>query len=139
MDAFNNNIQSAPSFNSRVYAVVRLIPTGKVLTYGRVAALIDVPRGARAVGWAMSAVGNSTHTADVPWFRVVNSAGRISIRSSHYFDPAQEQRRRLEAEGVQFDEHDPLKILNFNAILWTLTSLAVQAMFAERSTHGHDQ
>ena len=63
------------NFNERVYALVRLIPPGKVISYGRVAALLEVPHGARAVGWALAALRDGT---DVPWHRVVNAQRRIS-------------------------------------------------------------
>jgi methylated-DNA-protein-cysteine methyltransferase-like protein len=83
-------------FNERVYALVRLIPPGKVLTYGRVAALLEVPRGARAVGWALSALPNGS---DVPWHRVINAQRRVSNRG----EPQSEriQLERLIAEDVK--------------------------------------
>jgi methylated-DNA-protein-cysteine methyltransferase-like protein len=84
-------------FFERVYALVRGIPRGKVATYGQVAALVGVPRGARAVGWALSGIGR--RLAGVPWHRVVGARGRISLdgRPSGLV-----QRRRLRAEGVRF-------------------------------------
>lgn len=115
------------SFNDRVYALVRRIPRGKLLTYGRIAALLDTPRGARAVGWAMHGAGTSPVTADIPWQRVVSSAGRISTK--HHI--AEEQKRLLQAEGVRFDRRDPLKILRFSAILWTPSPLEVAAILAD--------
>jgi methylated-DNA-protein-cysteine methyltransferase-like protein len=110
------------SFNEKVYALVRHIPPGRLLTYGRIAALLETPRGARAVGWAMHGAGSSPATADIPWQRVVSSAGRISTK--HH--TADEQKRLLEAEGVRFDERDSLKILRFNAILWIPSPLEVR-------------
>jgi methylated-DNA-protein-cysteine methyltransferase-like protein len=84
-------------FFARVYALVRRIPRGRVATYGQVAALAGVPRGARAVGWALSGIGERLR--DVPWHRVVGARGRISLdgRPSGLV-----QRRRLRAEGVRF-------------------------------------
>jgi methylated-DNA-protein-cysteine methyltransferase-like protein len=79
----------------RVYAVVRRIPRGKVATYGQTARLLDWPHGARTVGWALRALPPGS---DVPWHRVVNAQGRISI------DDAARQRRLLEAEGIIFDK-----------------------------------
>src|SRR5258708_32875561 len=90
------NINS-PKFNAQVYALVRLIPPGKLLSYGKVAALLGVPNGARQVGWAMAALPDGT---DVPWQRVVNAQGKISQRRRP--GDARYQRERLEAEGVQF-------------------------------------
>jgi methylated-DNA-protein-cysteine methyltransferase-like protein len=81
-----------------VYAAVRAIPRGRVATYGQVAAMVGVPRGARAVGWALRALPAGARPA-VPWHRVVGAGGRISPRAG----PGPEvQRRRLRAEGVAF-------------------------------------
>lgn len=88
--------QSTPStFFQRVYALVRKIPRGRVATYGQIArALGAPPSAARTVGWAMRACDD-----DVPWHRVVNAQGRISLRpTSGYY----EQRARLKEEGVKF-------------------------------------
>jgi methylated-DNA-protein-cysteine methyltransferase related protein len=116
------------SFNGHIYTLVRHIPYGRVLTYGRVAQLLGVPRGARAVGWAMAGVGKTAQTADVPWHRVVNSAGRISLRS--LLHTAYDQRDRLTAEGALFAPDDDLKLSNFAAILWTPSLVEVQAILA---------
>ncbi len=97
---------SAPSFNMLVYALVRAIPPGKVLNYGKVAELIGVPNGAREVGWALSSLPGSAR--DVPWHRVVNAQGRVSIKGSP--PAAAEQRRRLESEGIPFDDKDKLDL-----------------------------
>jgi len=86
------------SFFARVYALVRRVPRGRVVTYGQVAAMLGVPRGARAVGWAMRALPEDV-AARVPWHRVVGTGGRISPRAG----PGPEiQRRRLRAEKVAF-------------------------------------
>jgi methylated-DNA-protein-cysteine methyltransferase-like protein len=82
----------------RIYAVVRRIPKGKVSTYGRVAEVAGLGRAARQVGYAMAALPDHT---TVPWHRVINSQGRISLRRGTGGDL--EQRFRLEAEGVVFD------------------------------------
>ena len=82
-----------------VYAIVCRIPPGRVSTYGRIAAMTAVPRGARGVGWALHALG-SAQARHVPWWRVINAAGRIS--NEYHADL---QRALLEAEGVVFDEY----------------------------------
>jgi len=63
-------------FYRRIYRVVRHIPKGRVATYGVVARLAGRPGAARTVGWALSALPDE---GDVPWWRVVNAAGRISL------------------------------------------------------------
>jgi methylated-DNA-protein-cysteine methyltransferase-like protein len=89
-----------PSFYDRVYILVRQIPRGKVASYGQIAALLGHPQAARTVGWALSALRDSD-IEDVPWQRVINSAGRISI--SRVDLDADLQRALLEEEGVVFD------------------------------------
>lgn len=89
-----------PNFFARVYAVVRCIPRGKVASYGQIAALLGQPQAARTVGWALSAL-QGDDVSDVPWHRVINSAGRISI--SRVDLTADLQRALLEAEGIEFD------------------------------------
>ena len=82
-----------------VYAAVRLIPRGKVATYGQIAAIIGKPRASRAVGRALRELPEQL--ADrVPWQRVINAAGRCSERGGFRAD---RQRDRLEAEGVGID------------------------------------
>ena len=87
-----------PDFFGRVYAAVRAIPRGRVATYGQVAAILGVPRGARAVGWALRALSKAAEPS-VPWHRVVGAGGRISPRACA---GPELQRRRLLAEGVSF-------------------------------------
>lgn len=85
----------------RIYAIVRQIPYGQVATYGQIA---EITGGcsARLVGYALAAL-RSGDQPDVPWQRVINRKGEISI-----LDPigGYEQRRLLEAEGVHFNERD---------------------------------
>lgn len=85
-------------FFERVYDVVEQIPRGKVATYGQVAALLGIPRGARAVGWALRALP-AARQKSVPWHRVVGAGGRISPRAG---SGPLVQRRRLRSEGVRF-------------------------------------
>ncbi|MGQ9850531.1 MAG: MGMT family protein [Aggregatilineaceae bacterium] len=104
-------MQPSASFNAQVYALVRCIPPGKVLSYGRVAEMLGVPHGAREVGWALSALKHARVEPPVPWHRVLNAQGRISIKGSP--EAAFEQRARLEAEGVVFDERDTLDMSRY--------------------------
>jgi methylated-DNA-protein-cysteine methyltransferase-like protein len=82
----------------RIYSMVRLIPRGKVATYGQLAAMVGrcTPR---QVGYAMAAVPCGS---GVPWHRVINGRGMVSERGGG--DGASVQRRMLEAEGMEFDE-----------------------------------
>jgi methylated-DNA-protein-cysteine methyltransferase-like protein len=85
--------------HNRIYSIVRRIPAGRVLTYGDVAALADLPGHARLVGYALHALPEHT---TVPWHRVINHKGALSTGRAW---PGGElvQRRLLEAEGVEFD------------------------------------
>lgn len=87
------------TFYGRVYACVRQVPAGKVVTYGQVAALLGQPRSARAVGYALRSVPAGM---DVPWHRVINHRGQISPR--YPTEGPLLQRLLLEDEGVCFDE-----------------------------------
>lgn len=87
-----------PGRNARVYAVVRRIPHGRVATYGQVAKLAGLGGAARQVGYALS--GLPPHSA-VPWHRVINAQGTVSMRKR--MGPDLEQRLLLEGEGVRFD------------------------------------
>lgn len=101
------------AFNETVWQIVRMVPPGKVTTYGQVGAQIDPPGGmalrdydafrARWVGGAMAHCPD-----DVPWWRVINAQGKISPRPG-----AEEQRALLEAEGVTFDDRDRIDLKVF--------------------------
>jgi len=81
----------------RIYRIVRRIPKGRVATYGVLARLAGRPGGARTVGWALSALDDDS---DVPWWRVLNVAGRISLPGGDH--GAVVQRALLLREGVRF-------------------------------------
>ncbi len=80
-----------------IYVIVEQIPEGKVATYGTVAALAGCT--ARQAGYALSALPVS---APIPWHRVINSKGRISMRNKGTGDAT--QRMLLEAEGIRFND-----------------------------------
>ena len=81
------------------YVVIRAIPSGRVMTYGDVARAAGHPRWARRVGYALSALNDPR----VPWWRVVNAAGRISRGGGRTPEGVDLQRDLLEAEGVDLD------------------------------------
>ncbi len=87
-----------PGFFKRVYRVVRQVPPGKITSYGAIARILGHPRAARTVGWALHSLPEGS---DVPWHRVINSQGRISISRREHSGAL--QRALLEAEGVEFD------------------------------------
>lgn len=86
-------------FFEQVYQVVKQVPRGKVMTYGQIAKQLGT-RDARRVGWALH---SNKSGSGVPCHRVVNQAGRLAPNFA--FDGEEEQRRRLEAEGVKFLEN----------------------------------
>ena len=86
-----------PDVNHLIWQVIALIPHGKVATYGDVARHAGLARAARRVGYALRKLPRDTK---IPWHRVINAQGRISLprgSASQYT-----QRERLEAEGVVF-------------------------------------
>jgi methylated-DNA-protein-cysteine methyltransferase-like protein len=85
----------------RIYTTVCQIPHGQVASYGQIARLVDLPHGARLVGWALRAMPSG---ADIPWQRVVAKGGKISIVNPEH--TPDEQCRLLEAEGNQLEERD---------------------------------
>lgn len=93
------------NFYDQVYAVVRRIPPGRVTTYGRIAQMLGRPRAARAVGYALNALKDKSNSPDfepVPWQRVINSQGRISIVNREF--GALDQAEKLRAEGIEVSE-----------------------------------
>ena len=96
---------SAP-FSARVLSMVRLIPYGKVTSYGDVAALLGAPRAARGVGHVLSGLPQGT---DVPWWRVMNARGEVSIQHVG----GRLQRLLLEQEGVRFDRGGRVDLRKF--------------------------
>lgn len=81
--------------HAAIFALVRQIPEGRVATYGQIARLAGHPRAARQVGYAMHQCPSG-----IPWHRVINARGRLSL--PEHSTGALSQRRRLEAEGVVF-------------------------------------
>jgi methylated-DNA-protein-cysteine methyltransferase-like protein len=106
------------AFRLQVWEIVKTIPFGRVASYGQIAAHILAPPGVnlkdfqsfapRWVGGAMAAC-----PSDVPWHRVINSQGKISLSGQN----AQVQRQLLESEGVLFDEREriDLKVYGWSA------------------------
>lgn len=85
------------SMYRRIYSVVNMVPPGKVATYGQIARIAG-RCSARNVGYAMSSVSSES---DVPWHRIINSMGKISVRS--HGEECTAQSKMLESEGVIFN------------------------------------
>ncbi len=87
-----------PGVFARVYAVVRRVPSGRVASYGQIARIVGPGCHARLVGYALAGLTEGT---DVPWQRIVNGQGRISLPGRG----GELQQRLLTAEGIRFDTH----------------------------------
>jgi len=109
-ESIARRVRLQPRFARAVYALVRKVPRGRVVTYGQVAAILGHPRAARAVGTALSRLPRGLTTI-VPWQRVINAAGQISLRGD-YIRPDL-QRRLLEEEGVEFDRGASVDLKRF--------------------------
>ena len=83
--------------NERIVATVRRVPAGAVATYGQIAAEAGVPRRARLVGQVLKQLPRGS---GVPWHRVVNARGELSLPVGS--DARRRQRERLEREGIVF-------------------------------------
>lgn len=92
--------QVEDSFSDQVKKIIKSIPPGKVATYGQIAMMAGNPRGVRGVVWILH---SSSRKADLPWHRVINSKGRISLAPGQGYE---EQKSRLQAEGIKFDSED---------------------------------
>ena len=102
------------AYRLNVYEIVRKIPYGKVATYGQIAALVPVPQGMspqdyRAFGprWVGGAMASCP--PDVPWQRVINSQGKISLSGAS----RDHQQALLEAEGVVFDDRQRVDLKRY--------------------------
>ncbi len=101
----------AASSYPAIYAVVLRIPRGRVATYGQVARLAGLPSHARLVGYALNALHEGSR---VPWQRVVNAKGTISLRRNGSGHDVL-QRLILKREGVRFDRKG---VINLEAFRW---------------------
>jgi len=98
------------SFFDKVYEVSKLIPFGRVTSYGAIAKYLGAARSARMVGWAMNASGKHE---DVPAHRVVNRKGILT--GKHHFDGTNLMQQLLESEQVEVIDN---QIQNFDKIFW---------------------
>lgn len=106
-----NKSDKLESFFEQVYAVARLIPKGRVTSYGAIAKYLGTARSSRMVGWAM----NGAHSVKpkVPAHRVVNRNGLLT--GKHHFATAKEMQHLLEREGVKVSKD---QVINFKKLFW---------------------
>ncbi|RMA66359.1 MGMT family protein [Ulvibacter antarcticus] len=106
-------MKTSDGFFTQVHEVAKLIPYGRVTSYGAIARYLGAAGSARMVGWAMNA---SSKDGDVPAHRVVNRIGLLS--GKHHFDGTNLMQQLLESEGVKVKEH---KVQSFESLFWDPT------------------
>ena len=100
--------QSADNFYENVFEVAKLIPKGRVTSYGAIAQYLGLKSSARMVGWALHGCPD-----DVPAHRVVNRSGLLT--GKHHFNPPSSMLRSLEKEGIKVKDD---QVQRFAEILW---------------------
>ena len=103
--------ESKKDFAQSVYEIVRLIPKGKVTSYGAIAKCLGAPKSSRIVGYAMN--NSHSQTIPVPAHRVVNRNGLLTGRA--HFSPPEKMEILLEKEGHDIENH---QIVNFKDVFW---------------------
>ncbi|MFD0761733.1 MGMT family protein [Lutibacter aestuarii] len=102
--------KSSENFFDKVYEVAKLIPFGRVTSYGAIAKYLGAARSARMVGWAMNASHNND---EIPAHRVVNRKGLLT--GKHHFDGTNLMQQLLESEGIVVRDH---QIQHFETVFW---------------------
>lgn len=99
------------SFFELVFAVVRLVPYGRVSTYGAIAKYLGTGSSARMVGWAM----NASHVVEppVPAHRIVNRQGLLSGKM--HFETPTRMEELLQSEGIEVKDN---QIVRFKELFW---------------------
>jgi methylated-DNA-protein-cysteine methyltransferase-like protein len=104
-------VKKSDNFYDKVYKIARLVPFGRVTSYGAIAAYLGAARSARMVGWAMNNSHNQTQ--EVPAHRVVNRKGLLT--GKHHFDGTNLMQQLLENEGIVVVEN---QIQDFEKVFW---------------------
>jgi methylated-DNA-protein-cysteine methyltransferase related protein len=104
-------VKDSDNFFEKVYQTARLIPFGRVTSYGAIANYLGAARSARMVGWAMNNSHNQTE--EVPAHRVVNRKGLLT--GKHHFDGTNLMQQLLENEGIVVIDN---QIQNFEKVFW---------------------
>lgn len=97
------------SFHQRVLNIIKNIPQGKVITYGQIADYAGNRRAARQVAYILH---SSSEKENLPWHRVVNRKGGISLKKGHGYEL---QKKLLKSEGITFNENNCIDLKHF---LW---------------------
>ena len=103
-------MEKSENFFTKVHDIAKLIPFGRVTSYGAIAKYLGVAKSARMVGWAMN---NSHIKANVPAHRVVNRKGLLT--GKHHFEGTNLMQQLLESEGIVVKDN---QIQNFDKIFW---------------------
>ena len=101
---------NSKDFFQKVYQVVRMIPPGRVSTYGLIAKYLGSAKSSRVVGYAMNA---SHQNSDIPAHRVVNRVGILT--GKHHFSGTTLMKNLLESEGVKIQND---RVVNFKKVVW---------------------
>lgn len=104
------------SFEARVIKVIKQVPSGKIATYGQIAALAQSPRSARAVGMILR---HKSEQHNLPWHRVTAKNGYISIENLKF--PAELQAQLLKKEGVEIFKEKSGFRANYAKYFWPVT------------------
>ncbi|MBT3273819.1 MAG: DNA methyltransferase [Spirochaetales bacterium] len=104
--------ENRSEFTERVVRIIKSIPVGKVTTYGGAAAAAGNHRGARGVVWILN---SSSRREKLPWHRVINSKGTISLKPGYGFEL---QKQLLESEGIRVSQNGAVSLKDY---LWLPT------------------
>ncbi|PWH84741.1 MGMT family protein [Brumimicrobium oceani] len=110
MKNFDTVSEQTKDFFQRVFEITRLIPEGRVTSYGSIAKALGTAKSSRMVGWAMNA---SHREKDIPAHRVVNRNGVLTGKA--HFNPPEIMQERLEKEGIKVVDD---KIVDFEKLFW---------------------
>lgn len=119
-------------FKKRVIEIVQSVPYGKVVSYSQVAAYAGVPRAARQVGWILNGTEGKV---DIPWWRVINNEGKITIKGTRYNDKTI-QKKLLDSEGIEVSDEllVPMSIYRFRATSEDLQKFELTPEYIEMIT-----
>jgi len=112
MQKFESINDHKKDFFQRVFDLTRLIPEGRVTTYGAIAKALGAAKSSRMVGWALNG-SSKQEGSPIPAHRVVNRKGMLTGKV--HFNPPEAMQQRLEEEGIEVKED---QIINFEKHFW---------------------